>query len=74
MPNEWTPLISLAAGAAMLAGAVWSDTRHRRIPNRLVLAGLGAALALSMAPGGIGAADLVLVRRAVAHQDAEGEP
>jgi prepilin peptidase CpaA len=54
MRAEWTPLIALAAGAAMLAGAVWSDTRQRRIPNRLVFAGCCAALALSLAPGGIG--------------------
>lgn len=54
MRAEWTSVISLACGAAMLAAAVWSDMRHRRIPNRLVLMGLVAALGLSLAPGGTG--------------------
>jgi prepilin peptidase CpaA len=54
MPG-WTPLIALAACAAMLGVAVGTDIRRRRIPNRLVLAGAGAALALSAMPGGIGA-------------------
>lgn len=54
MPADWTRVAALAAGAAMLAGAVWSDTRHRRIPNALVLAGCCAALGLSLVPAGIG--------------------
>lgn len=54
MSAESTPLVALAATLAMLAIAVWTDLRQRRIPNRLVLAGLGVALALSVAPGGIG--------------------
>lgn len=54
MSAESTPLVSLAAMLAMLAIAAWTDLRQRRISNRLVLAGLGVALALSMAPGGIG--------------------
>jgi len=54
MSAESTPLVALAATLAMLAIAVWTDLRQRRIPNRLVLVGLGVALALSVAPGGIG--------------------
>jgi prepilin peptidase CpaA len=34
--------------------------RHRRIPNWLVLAGVGAGLALSVAPGGVGLANALL--------------
>jgi len=54
MATQWTPFVAPAACMAMLAVAVWTDLRQRRIPNRLVLAGMGVALALSMAPGGIG--------------------
>lgn len=56
MAHQWTVLIAFAACSAMLAAAVWTDLRQRRIPNSLVLAGLGVALALSASPGGIGAA------------------
>lgn len=60
MSAESTPLVALAATLAMLAIAVWTDLRQRRIPNRLVLAGLGVALALSVAPGGIGLRNALL--------------
>lgn len=36
--------------------AVVQDTRHRRLSNRLVLAGALGALALALAPGGLGPA------------------
>lgn len=42
----------LLAGLLLLAAA--HDCRHRRIPNRLLVAGLLAGLACAAAPGGIG--------------------
>jgi prepilin peptidase CpaA len=41
-----TVLLGVALLAALLAGAVVFDLGSRRIPNRLVLAGIGLALAL----------------------------
>ncbi|MES2633738.1 MAG: A24 family peptidase [Pseudomonadota bacterium] len=54
MPSDLFHWLSFAAAGAMLAAATWSDARYRRIPNSVVLAGCAAALALSMAPGGVG--------------------
>jgi prepilin peptidase CpaA len=54
MSPDWTRFVPLAACAALLAGAVWNDVAHRRIPNALVIAGLVVALPLSLAPAGIG--------------------
>ncbi len=39
-------IVEVASLAALLCGAVVFDLRSRRIPNRLVLAGIGLALAL----------------------------
>ena len=54
--NSPLPLVlPLAALALLLALAVWHDVRTRRIPNRLVLAGLLCGLALNtMLPAGAG--------------------
>ncbi len=43
------PTLSLVVLAALLAAAVVTDLRSRRIPNRLVLAGLAAAAVLHAA-------------------------
>jgi prepilin peptidase CpaA len=48
-------LLPLLLLGALLAGAVWSDLRTRRIPNRLVLCGALAGLALQvLLPAGAG--------------------
>lgn len=47
-------ILWLVAYVAMLGVAVWHDATVQRIPNWAVLSGAVAALALSIAPGGIG--------------------
>lgn len=47
-------LLWCSALAAMLAAAVATDVASHRIPNRVVAAGLAAAFALSLLPGGTG--------------------
>jgi len=59
----WTPFLAGACLAALLLAAVSSDLRTRRIPNRLVLAGLALAFAnavLAAATGQAGLAGLQL--------------
>lgn len=57
--NAALPMLLCAAVlAALLAGATWHDWRTRRIPNRLVLCGTLAGLALnSLLPHGAGLFD-----------------
>lgn len=54
MTLNLTDSLWLAAYAAMLIAAVWHDAAVQRIPNWVVLSGAVAALALSVAPSGIG--------------------
>ena len=49
--REW---IDVALLLALLLAAAWSDVRHRRIPNGIVVAGIAAALLISAAPDGRG--------------------
>ncbi|MES2299566.1 MAG: A24 family peptidase [Pseudomonadota bacterium] len=43
--------LKLVVLCVLLACAIWSDVRERRIPNRLVAGGACAGLALSLLPG-----------------------
>ncbi len=57
MDNTAILITASCAGvlALLLAGAVWHDVRSRRIPNKLVLAGMLAGLALhTLLPTGAG--------------------
>ncbi|MDC8759245.1 prepilin peptidase [Janthinobacterium fluminis] len=55
MNANLAPLSAALLLGALLAAAVWHDVRSRRIPNRLVLLGALAGLALhALAPAGAG--------------------
>jgi Flp pilus assembly protein protease CpaA len=43
----WPTSVALASLAALLIAAVATDLRSRRIPNRLVLAGIALAFAIA---------------------------
>jgi prepilin peptidase CpaA len=52
-------VINMAFLMTLLAVAAWTDVRTNRIPNALAAAGTIAGLACSLAPGGIGLAEMV---------------
>lgn len=52
--------VSTALFATLLLGIALTDARHYVIPDEFSLGGLGAGLALSLAPGGISPADAAI--------------
>ncbi len=51
--SVWFQWLTLAV---LMALALWHDWRERRIPNRLLLAAVGMAVAMCLLPGGLGLA------------------
>ncbi|MBW8758702.1 MAG: prepilin peptidase [Burkholderiales bacterium] len=56
--TAWPAFVAGACLAALLLGAVSSDLRTRRIPNRLVLSGIALALAMAVLAAATGHAGL----------------
>lgn len=46
-------MVRILAAVVVAAAAIWCDCRDRRIPNRLVAAGIGAGLLLGLVSGGL---------------------